>query len=205
MILPQRQTALVAKQSASLDILSGGRLRLGIGIGWNQGEYTALGENFHDRGVRSAEQVELLRALWSQDSVTLESRWHHLQQVGINPRPSRLIPIWFGGGADPVLRRAARLGDGWMTNDRKAENALPALDRLKKYLEQFGREPGSFGLEARLRLADTRLKDLEHALRAWEQAGATHLSLNTMGCGFQSPEQHLGALREFAQAFMERG
>jgi probable F420-dependent oxidoreductase len=203
LILPQRQTALVAKQAASLDVLSGGRLRLGIGVGWNQGEYIALGENFHDRGIRSAEQVELLRALWSQESVTFESRWHHFPQVGINPRPQRSIPIWFGGGADAVLRRAARLGDGWMTNDRKAEAALPALEKLRKYLAQAGREPESFGLEARLRLADMRLQDMEGELRAWEQAGATHLSLNTMGCGFQSPEQHLGALREFADAFLE--
>jgi len=202
LILPQRQTALVAKQAASLDVLSGGRLRLGIGIGWNEAEYTALGENFHDRGARSEEQVRLLRKLWEQESVSFESRWHRFPQVGIKPRPGRPIPIWFGGVADRVLRRAAQLGDGWMTNERKAEQALPAWNKLREYLVQAGRSPETFGLEARLRLADGSMNDLGYELRAWEEIGATHISLNTMGCGFQSPGQHLRALRDFAEAYI---
>jgi probable F420-dependent oxidoreductase len=204
LILPQRQTALVAKQAATLDVLTGGRLRLGIGIGWNEAEYIALGENFHNRGVRSEEQVELLRALWTEESVSFDGRWHHLPQVGLNPRPGRSIPIWFGGGADRVLQRAARLGDGWMTNNRSAEQAHPALEKLREYLAQAGRSPQSFGLEARIRLADTSLGDMEEELHAWEEVGATHISLNTMGCGFQSPAQHLGALRDFAEAFIPK-
>ena len=117
LILPQRQTALVAKQSATVDILSGGRLRLGIGIGWNDVEYEALGENFHDRGRRSEEQIEVLRSLWTQESVTVQARWHRITDAGINPLPSqRPIPIWFGGRADRVLRRIARYGDGWFPN-----------------------------------------------------------------------------------------
>jgi len=202
LILPQRQTALVAKQAATLDVLSGGRLRLGIGVGWNEGEYIALGENFHDRGARSAEQVQLLRELWSHASVAFKSEWHDFPQVGINPRPGRSIPIWFGGGAEIVLRRAARLGDGWMTNDRTAERAQPALEKLRAYLAQAGRPAREFGIEARLRLADFTLGEMEPELRAWEQAGATHVSLNTMGCGFDTPAQHLQALREFSQAFI---
>jgi probable F420-dependent oxidoreductase len=203
LILPQRQTALVAKQAATLDVLCGGRLRLGIGIGWNKGEYIALGQDFHDRGKRSAEQVELMRALWSQESVSFESSRHHFPQVGINPRPRRMIPVWFGGSADAVLRRAARLGDGWMTNYRKAEQAQPSLDKLHDYLAQAGRPPESFGLEARLRLADSSFAEMEGELRAWEGVGATHVSLNTMGCGFESPGEHLQALREFAERFIE--
>ena len=114
-ILPQRQTALVAKQAAAVDVLSGGRLRLGIGIGWNEVEFEALGEDFHNRGKRSEEQVEVLRALWTNDIVTYKGKWHSIPDAGLNPMPvQQPIPILFGGMADPVLRRAAKLGDGWL-------------------------------------------------------------------------------------------
>ena len=118
-ILPQRQTALVAKQAATVDVLSGGRLRLGVGIGWNDVEYEALGENFHDRGRRSEEQIEVMRALWTNELVTYEGRWHRITDAGINPLPvQRPIPVWLGGGADPVLRRVARMADGWFPQVR---------------------------------------------------------------------------------------
>jgi probable F420-dependent oxidoreductase len=114
LILPQRQTPLVAKQAAEIDVLSGGRLRLGIGIGWNHVEYEALSENFHDRGRRSEEQIEVLRLLWTNELSTYEGRWHTVSDGGINPLPvQRPIPIWFGGMDERVLRRLARLGDGW--------------------------------------------------------------------------------------------
>ena len=201
LILPQRQTALVAKQAATLDRLSSGRLRLGIGIGWNEAEYIALGENFHNRGQRSEEQIDLLRALWTQSSVFYEGEWHTLPYVGLNPRPvQQPIPIWIGGGADAVLRRAARLADGWMPNFRQAEEALPSLERLTSYLEQANREPGSFGIEARIPFAEGNLRSLTESVLAWQDAGATKISLNTMGCGFKTVDEHLDAFRAFARA-----
>src|SRR3970040_304736 len=129
-ILPQRQTVLVAKQAAALDGLSGGRLRLGIGIGWNPVEYEALGENFQDRGRRSEEQIEVLRALWTKELVTFEGRWHKITDAGLNPLPvQRPIPIWFGGGAEPVIRRIGRLGDGWMPLSPPDEKCRALIDK----------------------------------------------------------------------------
>lgn len=200
LILPQRQTALVAKQAATLDVLSGGRLRVGIGNGWNEVEYTALGEDFSNRGRRSEEQVAVLRQLWTQPLVTYEGRWHKIPDAGLNPMPvQRPIPIWFGGHDERVLRRAAALGDGWMPNYRTVEQARPALDTLKRYLEQAGRDPATFGLEPRLNMSLVGEKDWKGVLKAWEEAGATHLSVNTMGCGFQTPSEHIQALRRFAE------
>ncbi|MFQ5436585.1 MAG: LLM class F420-dependent oxidoreductase, partial [Anaerolineae bacterium] len=115
LILPQRETAVVAKQAATLDLLSSGRFRLGVGNGWNKVEFVALNQDFHTRGRRMEEQVQLLRRLWTEDLITYEGEWHTIPDAGLNPRPNRRIPIWFGGGADAVLRRIARLGDGWMT------------------------------------------------------------------------------------------
>ena len=113
-ILPQRQTVLVAKQAAEVDVLSGGRLRLGVGTGWNHVEFEALNENFHNRGKRQEEQVALMRALWADEIIDFEGNWHSVRQAGINPRPKGTIPIWFGGRDDRLVTRAARIGDGWM-------------------------------------------------------------------------------------------
>jgi probable F420-dependent oxidoreductase len=199
-ILPQRQTALVAKQAASLDVVSGGRLRLGVGIGWNEVEYQALNENFHNRGRRIEEQVQVLRRLWSEPLVTFSGRWHTIPDAGLNPMPvQQSIPIWFGGHADQVLKRMARLGDGWMTNHRTAQDARPSLGRLEEYLAEAGRPMADFGVEARISYGDgdpARLQALRHD---WQQAGATHLSVNTMGAGFHSPDEHLQALTTFAR------
>ena len=130
-ILPQRQTALVAKQTAAIDVLSGGRMRLGIGTGWNDVEYEALGEDFHNRGRRSEEQIEVLRALWTQELVTYRGRWHNITDAGINPLPvQRPIPIWIGGGVDAVLQRIGRIGDGWFPQVRPDESGRAALARL---------------------------------------------------------------------------
>ena len=124
LILPQRQTALVAKQAATLDVLSNGRLRLGVGNGWNEVEYIALGEAFHNRGKRIEEQVALMRLLWTEPLVKFEGRWHNIPDAGINPLPvQRPIPIWFGGTEDRALRRMARIGDGWMVNVRTIDQA----------------------------------------------------------------------------------
>lgn len=199
LILPQRQTALVAKQTATLDVLSGGRLRLGVGIGWNKPEYTALGENFYDRGRRIEEQVRLMRQLWTQPLVNYTGRWHTIPDAGINPLPiQRPIPIWFGGHAEPVLRRAATIGDGWIPNYRRAEDAQPTLTRVEDYLEQAGRNRSSFGVEARIRYDDGNPASWEQLLGGWQDVGATHISFNTMQVGFDTPAKHLDALQLFA-------
>ncbi len=199
LILPQRQTALVAKQAATLDVLSNGRTRLGVGLGWNEVEYVALGEDFSTRGRRIEEQVDLLRRLWTQPLVKSEGRWHNIPDAGINPPPvQQPIPVWFGGHAEPVLRRTARLGDGWMPNYRTASSAAPALEKLYSYLEAAGRERENFGIEARLTYEAGNLYALDKAMEDWQAAGATHISLNTMRCGFRSPKEHLTAMEEFA-------
>lgn len=199
LILPQRQTALVAKQAATLDVLCQGRLRLGFGIGWNEVEYIALGENFHNRGVRMEEQVKLLRMLWTQPLVKFEGRWHNIPDAGINPLPvQQPIPIWFGGRDERVLERMARLGDGWMPNIYKLEQARPLLDKLNFYLDQEGRERSSFGLEPRLNLSQVDQDGWLDYMRTWEGLGATHLMVNTMGCGFETSSAHLEALKRFA-------
>ncbi len=200
-ILPQRQTALVAKQAATLDVLSGGRLRLGIGLGWNQVEYTALNMDFHTRGRRIEEQIMVLRRLWTEPLVTFSGRWHAIPDAGINPLPvQRPIPIWLGGHADPVLRRVARLGDGWMPNYRTADEARPALETLDRYLVEAGRPRQTLGLEPRLSYGSGDADKWGTILQGWEAAGATHVALNTMGSGFTQPAEHIAALRAFAEA-----
>src|SRR5215207_9423339 len=144
LILPQRQTALVAKQAAWLDVLCGGRFRLGIGVGWNEAEFVALNENFHNRGRRSEEQVQVMQALWAEPHVTFKSKWHTLDDVGINPRPaSGKVPVWFGGHHERTLERIAKLGDGWMPNAYPpGSQATEVLDRLRRLTEEAGRDPG---------------------------------------------------------------
>jgi probable F420-dependent oxidoreductase len=199
LILPQRQTALVAKQAASLDLLSGGRLRLGVGLGWNEVEYTGLNEDFHNRGKRIEEQVALLRRLWTEPLVDFKGQWHTIPDAGINPLPvQRPIPIWFGGHAEPVLRRTARLGDGWMPNYRDPAEARPTLDLLDRFLEEAGRSRSQIGIEPRLSCGVGDPKTWETLLRGWQAEGATHLSFNTMGSGFKTPQEHIQAIRKFA-------
>ena len=199
LILPQRQTALVAKQAATLDVLSGGRFRLGVGLGWNTVEYTALGQDFHTRGRRIEEQITLLRQLWTQPLVQFSGRWDTIPDAGINPLPvQRPIPIWMGGSDERVLRRAARLADGWMPNYRSAADALPALQKLDQFLAENGRSREKFGVEARLPYGQGDLAALQAAVEAWRQAGATHLTINTLGSRFSTPAEHLAALERFA-------
>jgi probable F420-dependent oxidoreductase len=200
-ILPQRQTVLVAKQAACLDVLSGGRLRLGVGLGWNEVEYTALNEDFQNRGRRIEEQVELLRRLWTEPLVNFNGRWHTIPDAGLKPLPiQRPIPIWFGGHADPVLKRVARIGDGWMPNTHTAAGAQGLLDSLDRHLEAAGRSRSTIGIEARLRVEDRKPETWQQLKTDWQAAGATHLSFNTMGCGFQTPDEHIQVISEFARA-----
>lgn len=198
-ILPQRQTALFARQAASLDILCGGRLRLGIGLGWNDVEYTALGQDFHTRGRRIEEQVNLLRQLWTQPLVTFTGRWDTIPDAGLNPLPvQRPVPLWFGGNAEPVLERTARLGDGWMPNYRNPVDAQVTLERLWGYLQAAGRSREGFGIEARMSYGDGDASVWSRLIEEWQAIGATHLAFNTMGHGFDTAEKHLAAIRLFA-------
>lgn len=201
-ILPQRQTALVAKQAAEVDVLSGGRLRLGVGIGWNEVEYAALGEDFHRRGRRIEAQIALLRRLWTEPLVTVADEWHTIPDAGINPLPvQQPIPLWLGGHAAPVLRRVATLADGWLPNFRTAQDAAPTLEMLDGYLDTAGRTRRHIGIEPRLHWKDGDAGYQAQVMEAWRAAGATHFSVNTMGCGFRTPAEHLRALREFSEAF----
>ena len=197
-ILPQRQTVLVAKQAAALDVLSDGRLRLGIGIGWNPVEYEALGENFKDRGRRSEEQVELLRNLWTQSLVSFDGRWHKVADAGINPLPvQRPIPIWFGGSDDRALRRLARLGDGWFPLMGSDEKCRAVIDKIRAYAKEAGRNSNQIGIEGRISYGQGAPEAWLQELEAWRKLGATHVSLNTMKAGLNGPSAHIEAIRRF--------
>jgi probable F420-dependent oxidoreductase len=204
LILPQRQTALVAKQAASLDVLSGGRLRLGVGLGWNPVEYQALNEDFGNRGRRIEEQIEVLRRLWTEEQVTFAGQWHSIPDAGINPLPvQRPIPVWFGGHHPNVLRRVGQIGDGWLPNHRTAEDARLAWQKIKQLALEAGRDPGTIGLEPRLRYIDGGPDVWNEEIFAWKALGASHLSLNTMGAGFETPQQHLEAVKVFKEAIRD--
>ncbi len=196
LILPQRQTALVAKQAAEVDVLSRGRMRLGVGVGWNDVEYEALGENFRDRGRRIEEQVAVLRALWTREVVTVDGQWHQIVEAGINPLPvQRPIPIWMGGGAEEVLRRIARLADGWFPQLPPTDEARAMVERLRTYTIEAGRSPSDVGIEARLSIGTQPPEEWARQAMAWRTIGATHLTVNTMGAGLASPAAHIEAIR----------
>ena len=195
LILPQRQTVLVAKQAAEVDVLSRGRMRLGIGVGWNPVEYEGLGESFANRGARSEEQIELMRALWAAPTITYHGRWHHVDNAGIRPLPVRQnIPIWIGGVAETVLRRIGRIGDGWLPQRPPDDEAAALLDRIRGYAGEAGRSPTEIGIEARLTIAREPRDSWLAFVTGWQTLGATHLGINTMGMGFRSVDEHLAAL-----------
>ncbi len=200
LILPQRQTALVAKQAAEVQILSRNRLRLGVGTGWNAVEYEALGQNFHDRGRRQAEQVELLRALWRSDSLTFEGEFHRVTLASINPRPERMVPIWFGGGAPAALRRCARLGDGWMPLMGPGDEARAALDLLQSVRRAAGLPWDGFGIQAQAQYrGGTPERWANHAAR-WRELGCTHLAIATHFAGETDVDGHLARLEQYLGA-----
>ena len=207
LILPQRQTALVAKQAAEVDVLSNGRLRLGIGIGWNSVEYEALNEDFTNRGRRSEEQIEVMRALWTNDLVTFKGRWHTITDAGINPLPvQRPIPIWFGGYDDRVLRRIGRIGDGWIIaggGSTPTQKTNSAVERVKGYTQDAGRDPSAMGFEKVIGYGDATVDKGINTVREWEDAGVTHLSLNTMNSGLATPSDHITAIQRFREALAE--
>lgn len=204
LILPQRQTALVAKQAAEIDVLSVGRLKLGIGVGWNHVEYEALGQDFHTRGRRSEEQMEVLRALWTREVVNYKGRWHHITHAGINPLPvQRPIPIWLGAGGsaspipvEPVLRRIARLSDGWFPSFPPNDAGREAVERVRSYTREEGRDPSEIGVMGRLRLPGKQPEDWLNEVKAWQEIGATHVSVEARRGVLASVDGHIDAIRE---------
>jgi probable F420-dependent oxidoreductase len=200
-ILPQRQTALVAKQAAEADVLTGGRLRLGVGVGWNPVEYEALGMDFSTRGRVIEEQVEVLRRLWTEPVVTYEGKYHRITEAGLNPLPvQRPIPVWMGGHADVLLRRTARIGDGWFPLMPPDDTARAAIERLREYAREAGRDPDSVGIEPRVNIGERGPDEWVRETEEWRELGATHISVNTMNAGLRSPDEHIAAIRRYKEA-----
>ncbi len=204
-ILPQRQAALVAKQAAEVDVLSKGRLRLGVGLGWNAVEYEALGEDFHTRGRRIAEQIRLIRALWREEIVDLRGKWHRVDRAGLNPVPvQRPIPVWMGGGyvaakkelVEPALRRIAKIADGWFTHVQPDDER--AIARFRELVREAGRDPATVGLEGRVNAWRVPPEQWPREVEWWRRVGATHIELNTMAAKYRSLDEHLAALERFA-------
>lgn len=204
-ILPQRQTALVAKQAASLDYLSGGKFRLGIGLGWNPVEYEALGQEWGTRARRFEEQIGLLRELFSKRSVSFEGDFHRVTAAGLNPLPKHSIPIWIGARSDKAIRRAARIADGYfpLLKD-EAISWKEEVAKVRRYVEDYGRDPASFGIEATLQIAKLSSDEVKRSLDDWSEAGVTHLCLHTMGAGLKGAQAHLGCLEKVAGLISDR-
>lgn len=200
-ILPQRQTALAAKQAAEVDVLSEGRFRFGIGIGWNKVEYDALGQDFHRRGRRFSEQIQLLRRLWTEPSITFAGEFDTITGAGLAPLPvQRPIPIWVGGSTPAAYRRIGRLADGWFPQVRPGDDLTAALDIIAEAAVAAGRDPSTIGMEGRMtwdrRDPDKGMRQFER----WRDVAATHLSVDTMRLGYVDVDSHLEALGEAAAA-----
>jgi probable F420-dependent oxidoreductase len=201
-ILPQRQAALVAKQAAEVAVLSEGRFRLGIGVGWNAVEYEALGESFRNRGRRVEEQIALMRALWGESVISFEGEFHSVVKAGINPRPpGGNIPLWIGGMSDVVQDRVGRLADGWFPQYRDPADLAAGLERVHAAAEAAGRDPASIGIEGRVSVAVEGVEAAAELAHRWVEAGATHVSVNTMDAGYSTPGEHIAAIEAFKQAF----
>jgi probable F420-dependent oxidoreductase len=203
LILPQRQTALVARQAADLDLLSHERFRLGVGIGWNYVEYDSLGQDFRSRGKRVDEQITLLRRLWSEPLVTFDGAFDHIDRAALNPRPRRNIPIWLGGFADVALQRAAAVGDGFIFADGAAD-AFAQVSRLRQLLKDAGRSEDSFGLHCNMLKAKSAQAVVETVSR-WRDIGGTHACVSTMGQNFTTTDQHLDYMKAVAAALRDAG
>jgi probable F420-dependent oxidoreductase len=203
LILPQRQTVLVARQAADVDLLSNGRLRLGVGLGWNYVEYDAMGEDFATRGTRMTEQVDLLRQLWSGDLVSFSGKFDTIDRAALNPVPTHPIPIWLGGFADVALRRAARIADGFIFAHGAAD-VFTAAPRMLELLAEQGRPAAEFGLQCNMLTAKTPEAVVELVSR-WQEIGGTHASINTMGQGFTSTDQHVAFITQSHDALVKAG
>ena len=200
-ILPQRQTVLVAKQAAEVDLLTQGRFRLGVGIGWNPVEYQALDMSFGDRGRRSEEQIELMRRLWTERSITFEGRDHIVEGAGLAPLPpQRPIPVWIGGQSPRAYERMGRLADGWFPQVTPG----PKLDEARGIVDQAaidaGRDPAALGMEGRVSWGEGGADTVAHHAERWRASGASHIAVNTMGAGLATVDDHIAALAESAAA-----
>ncbi|MGH3594754.1 MAG: LLM class F420-dependent oxidoreductase [Mycobacterium sp.] len=198
-ILPQRQAVLVAKQAAEVDLLSGGRLRLGVGLGWNAVEYEALGEDFSTRGKRCEEQVELMRRLWTEESVTYRGTYHQVTGAGLAPLPiQRPIPVWFGAYSRRACRRAGRLGDGWLPMVGPGPKLEQALHEVEQAAIEAGRDPARIAMGGQVSW-NGKADDLADGIRSWADAGASQVSINTMGAGLTSVDDHVAVLTTTAE------
>lgn len=216
LVLPMRGTALVAKQAAEVDLLSGGRLRLGVGVGVKPEEFEACGEEFGNRGKRMDEQIDVLRKLWCADLITYAGKYHRIEDGGINPLPvQRPIPIWIGGVSEAAIRRVARLGDGWLPNFQADDTGRRGIEEMRKLALSYGRDPDKIGIEATMTIIDRSVAELKEEVEAWRAIGATHITVNTMPerwveeekrwnkadiGGLSDPKDHIDAIREFRAA-----
>jgi probable F420-dependent oxidoreductase len=200
-VAPQRQTALLAKQATEVDVLSGGRFRLGIGIGWNPVEYEALGQDFSTRGQRQEEQIGLLRRLWTERSVTHDGKFDRITGAGLAPMPiQRPIPIWLGGFSPAAYRRMGRLADGWFPRLEPGPDLDAARAIIATAASQAGRDPAAIGMEPRVSLGAGGREELVKSAQGWRDTGATHLSVDTMGSGLAGLDAHLDVLAKAADA-----
>ena len=201
LILPQRQTALVAKQAAQVDILCGGRLRLGVGVGWNPLEYEALGQEWKTRGRREAEQIVLMNRLWTERAVSFEGRFDRVRHSGLNPLPiQRPIPIWLGGASDATLKRAAKYAQGWIPLGNPDEETRGRITALHRYLRDEGRDPAAFGLECWIRIKNGGPSEWRAAVDKWRALGVTHVTFYTSGQDFGPLDRQIEAMERFITA-----
>ena len=200
MILPQRQTALVAKQAAELAILSGNRFRLGVGTGWNEVEYEALDVPFGARGKRQEEQIDVLRKLWASDNLTYKGDYHTITQASILPRPEAPIPIWLGGTAPALLSRCARLGDGWFPLGGPNETSAGALATIRAERERAGLTWDGFGIQAQAQSRGGTPERWHNHAQRWRNLGCTHLAIVTHYCGYKTVDEHLAAAQTYFDA-----
>lgn len=199
-ILPQRQTVLVAKQAAEVDVLSGGRLHVGVGVGWNELEYESLGMDFATRGKREDAQIPVLRKLWTEELVEHEDEFHSLPGVGLSPMPvQRSIPLYVGGTSDPALRRAARLGDGWLPQSEPGGPLDDRLERVREYAREYDRDPDDLTVIGRMKVRGHNPDEWVERLRAWRERGVTGVCVNTMPAD-RAPEEQADLIAAFADA-----
>lgn len=206
LVLPQRDTELVAKQAATIDVLSDSRLILGAGVGWNDLEYANLGKDFTNRGQKIEEQLTVLRELWKQDLVTFEGNWHELDCAGINPRPiSDSIPLWLGGGADIVLRRVARQADGWIAPTDPLDTFEQNVQLLREYLSAEGKDPHTFPIHGRIKLGSLDRDEWIAHLNTFERLGISHVGVGTMDMGLSTTEEHVSVLQSWRSEIEDLG
>jgi len=208
LILPQRQTALVAKQAAEVDVLSQGRLTLGVGIGWNEVEYVALNENFRNRARRYEEQFEVLRKLWTEDLVTFEGKYHTINDAGINPLPvQQPIPLWIGAFEDVAVERACRIANGWFTKPWMLpdEDGKRVLDQVSGWLDKYGRDKSKFAINAVTMAKRGSVNQWVADTEAWRETGISHCTFRTIDAPFETLNDHINACRTYAEAIGLKG